>query len=254
MELIVPSSTEIVVERVNGAYTSIGLNRPSKKNALSPSVLKHLLEAIRDAMADGSGLVFLQSHVPGIFSAGFDLNFIGTDEDQPAHELMYQCFDALEQGEKVCVSYADGNVVGGGVELFLACDLRLATPASKFRLPPAELGGVYSYRGMNRFIRKLGTSQSAGIFLAAETYNAQDALRMGLVTKIVESRDTAEAFCSKTASLSMPAQRAMKAIINQISSRLTSDQSERDWHRMYRLQEAAERSGDLKERAKVRTR
>ena len=114
---------------------------------------------------------------------------------------MYKCFDWLERGDKVSIGFADGDVIGGWLELFLSCDLRLATRASKFRMPVTALGGVYAHEGTSRFIRKLGPSPCAEMFLMAPTYDAADALRLGIVTRIVESASAAEEFCEKVAAV-----------------------------------------------------
>ncbi|MFG1420915.1 enoyl-CoA hydratase/isomerase family protein [Roseixanthobacter liquoris] len=195
----------------DGAVLDIVLNRPSKRNALSPPMAREITAALKRAVRENVHMVVFRSTVNGAFCAGFDIGYMRDASADPA-EPLYELYTCLEHLPAVTVAFADGLVVGGGVELFLCCDLRLSSPLSTFRMPPAKLSVVYEREGIARFIRRTGLAATTELFLTGRSLTAQEAERCGLVTRVM----TEDAFLDYRADISTGAplaQRAMKEII-----------------------------------------
>jgi enoyl-CoA hydratase/carnithine racemase len=228
-----------------GRISAAVLNRPAKRNAISPEVAAGLMTVLEKVLADRSHVFLLRSAVPGVFCAGFDINFIGTDQEQAGEAAMSACIAKIDAATKVTVAFADGFVFGGGNELFLSADLRLATPRTTFRITPARLGVVYSYRGLARFFRVMGTTATMEMLLAARTMTAEEALRVGLVTRIVADETAALDYCREVASLAPLSQQAMKAALKHLAETMVPDQEPADiTSHLATLRKAAEQSND----------
>jgi enoyl-CoA hydratase/carnithine racemase len=231
-----------------GRISAAVLNRGAKRNAISPSLAKALLEILEVALHDRSHVFLLRSAAPGVFCAGFDISYLGTDQEDAGEAAMSACFDAIDAAAKVTVAFADGFVFGGGNELFLSADLRLATPKTTFRITPARLGVVYSFLGISRFVRAMGVTAAMELLLAAQTLTAEEALRIGLVTRIVPDEVAALDYCRQVARLAPLSQQAMKAMLKQLANGIAPPRaSEQEWHRMRALRAAADASEDRRE-------
>lgn len=236
----------------DGLITSIVLDRGGKKNAFSPAMAAELKRLLDLAQADRSRIVVIRSAVERVFSAGFDISFLGTDQAAAGQQALYDSFAAIETAEKITVAIADGIVMGGGNELFLSCDFRLATEEAVFRLTPARLSLIYSLEGMARFVRAIGPTAAMEMFVAARQLTAAEALRIGLVTRIVRDREEAMTYCRELLSSGPLAQRAMKQMIRQLAdwrACIPADPAIVD--RFEALRQAADRSADRKEAIKA---
>jgi enoyl-CoA hydratase/carnithine racemase len=202
----------------DGAVLHVVFNRPSKRNAISPAMAIATRTTLEEAARDDVRLVVLRSAAAGVFSAGFDiahLNNASADSD-PSLPL-YQLFDCLERFPAVTLAFVDGMTLGGGVELLVSCDLRLATPLSTFTMPPAKLSVVYEREGIARFIRCIGLAATNEMFLTGRSLTATEAERCGLVTRIV-SPDAVADYCAQILKGAPLSQRAMKEIISGFSA------------------------------------
>jgi enoyl-CoA hydratase/carnithine racemase len=241
-------SDEVLFEtREDGRLAIASLNRGAKRNSFSPALSAALLKVLGTALTDASHVFLLRSAVPGIFCAGFDISYLDTPEEESGEEAMKACFAAIEGAAKVTVAFANGNVFGGGNELFLSADLRLATPDTVFRITPARLGVVYSLPGLTRFLRAMGLTATMEMLVAAQPMSAEEALRIGLVTRIVPDEEAALAYCRRVAHLAPLAQRAMKASIKRLVQAATPPVSEAERRQVEALAELAHRSEDRRE-------
>lgn len=195
-------SDEVFLESLDdGRISAVVLNRPAKRNALSPALSKALNVLLQRALADASRVMLVRSAVPGAFCAGFDISYIGSDQHEEGEQTMLGCFALIEAARKVTISFADGAVYGGGTELFLSCDLRLATPTASFRITPALLGVVYPYRGLSRFVSVMGITATMELVMTARRIDAEEAMRIGLVTRVVADEAAAMEYCHQAAQL-----------------------------------------------------
>jgi enoyl-CoA hydratase/carnithine racemase len=125
-----------------------------------------------------------------VFSAGYDIG--GFDEGQfeeAAERLVAHPFqaalDALDAYPYPVVAQLNGHAIGGGLELALACDIRIAASGIKVGMPPAKLGLIYSHTGLRRFIDVCGVANTAELFYVGRNVDADRAERMGLVNEVV---------------------------------------------------------------------
>jgi enoyl-CoA hydratase/carnithine racemase len=200
----------------DGAVLHVILNRPAKRNALTPTMARRIREELQ-GLAPHVHLAVFRSAAPGVFCAGFDIGHLpgeATAED-PATPL-YELFAFLETCPVLTVAFADGLVVGGGVELFVCCDLRLTTLQSTFRMPPARLSIVYEREGLERFVRRAGLTAATEMFLAGRAYTAGEAQQCGLATRIV-SADELHPYCDDVRQGAPLARKARKEVLRSAS-------------------------------------
>jgi enoyl-CoA hydratase/carnithine racemase len=135
------------------------------------------------------------------FSAGYDLRDLGgggfADEAEKlvAHPFT-AAIDAIDAYPYPTVAALNGHAIGGGLELALTCDLRLAAHAIKLGMPPAKLGLVYSHTGIRKFIDVIGAARTRELFLVGGRINASTAHMWGLVNDVFGVDELAEAAVS----------------------------------------------------------
>jgi enoyl-CoA hydratase/carnithine racemase len=130
----------------------------------------------------------------GMFSAGYDIGEIPEEEfEERAERLVAHPFteaiDALEAFPYPTLAILPGHTIGGGLELALACDLRVAEDAIKLGMPPAKLGLVYSHTGLRRFIDAIGAARTRELFLLGSYIDAPTALGWGLVNRLAPAEE-----------------------------------------------------------------
>jgi enoyl-CoA hydratase/carnithine racemase len=164
-------------DRRNGVLI-VTLDRPERRNAVDRDTLLALRDAQR-AAADARVLVL--TGAPPAFSAGADLT--GVEQGEFAHLLgdVLRGFIALPIPTLAAV---DGPALGAGTQLAVACDLRVATPGSRFGIPAARLGLVVDHWTVERLARELGWPIARAMLLAAETYGAEALHRAGAVHRL----------------------------------------------------------------------
>jgi enoyl-CoA hydratase/carnithine racemase len=129
-----------------------------------------------------------------VFSSGYDIGDIPADvfaveaEKLVAHPFT-SALDALDRCEVPVVAQLTGHTIGGGLELALACDLRVASTGIKLGMPPAKLGLVYSHTGLRRFVSLIGEARTRELFLLGRYVDAETARAWGLVNRTVAASD-----------------------------------------------------------------
>lgn len=207
------SQEDILFEYADdGAVLHVILNRAAKRNALTPSMAQRI-QAELQGLPPRVHLAVFRSAAPGIFCAGFDIAYMAGEAaaKDPATPL-YDLFSFLETCPVVTVAFADGMAVGGGVELFVSCDLRLASATATFRMPPARLSLVYEQAGLARFVARSGLTAATELFLAGRAYTATEAQQCGLATRLLEAGDV-HAYCNELRQGAPLAQKAMKEVL-----------------------------------------
>ncbi|WP_135829862.1 enoyl-CoA hydratase/isomerase family protein [Halorussus halobius] len=167
----------------------VTLDRPERRNALAPGGLDALEAAVTDAGADPDcSVVYLRGAGPA-FCAGADLDVVaGLDRErgEAFAERGQRVADAIEAADCAVVAGVDGAARGGGVELALACDLRVATPAATFAEPGVRLGLFGAWGGTVRLPRIVGEGEALDLMLSGRTVDADEARRMGLVSRVTD--------------------------------------------------------------------
>lgn len=172
------------------------ISNPAKRNALDHPILDAITDALTELSEQKSGCVIITG-AQGMFSAGYDIGEIPDDEfEERAESLVAHPFakaiDALEAFPLPTLAVLPGHTIGGGLELALSCDMRVATAGIKLGMPPAKLGLVYSHTGLRRFIDAIGSARTRELFLLGEYIDADTALAWGLVNRVAPERELDE--------------------------------------------------------------
>ncbi len=215
------SSNPIKVER-HESVTIITLNRPEKLNALSRDTIAALGDAFTSFGNDAElRAVILTGSGDRAFSAGTDLSeliHVNADQATSVAERGQQLCNQIEQTPVPVIAAINGIAAGGGCELALACHLRIETPNAQFSLPETKLGIIPGYGGTQRLTRELGRARALELLLTSGKINAEDALRLGLVNRVVDASQllaSAEAWAQEIAQLAPLAIRAcLQAVVH----------------------------------------
>jgi enoyl-CoA hydratase/carnithine racemase len=163
------------------------ISNPDRRGALDQELLDALAEHARTL--DARCLVIRGSGT--VFSAGYDIGDLeGSSFEESAERLVAHPFhaalEALEAYPYPVVGQINGHAIGGGLELALTCDIRVAATGARFAMPPARLGLIYSHTGLRKFIDVCGVANTSELFHVGEAVDAERALAMGLVNQIVD--------------------------------------------------------------------
>jgi enoyl-CoA hydratase/carnithine racemase len=171
------------------------ISNPAKRNALDHPILDAISATLADRSGAGSQVrCVIVTGAHGMFSAGYDIGEI-PDEDfeEQAERLVAHPFtlaiDALAAFPHPTLASLPGHTIGGGLELALACDLRIAQAGIKLGMPPAKLGLVYSHTGLRRFIDTIGAARTRELFLLGTYIDAPTAHAWGLVNRVSAADD-----------------------------------------------------------------
>ena len=166
------------------SHRIITLNNPPV-NALSFAYSAKLLEDVLLAESDASTTAVIFTGANGIFSAGADINDF-LSEPAADTKTVRDVVNAIEHGKKIYIAAIDGNAMGGGLELALACDYRVATQRSKVGLPEIKLGLLPGAGGTQRLPRLIGAQDALQMMLKGETVSANDAKKKGMIDEIAD--------------------------------------------------------------------
>jgi enoyl-CoA hydratase len=209
-----------ITYEVKGHIAVLTINRPEALNALNTNVLDELLQAVTQAEADSSVYVLVITGAGKAFVAGADISQmrdLSAVEAKAFGEFGNSVFYKIETISKPVIAAVNGYALGGGCELAMACDIRIAGTKAKFGQPEVGLGITPGFGGTQRLPRIVGASKAKELILTAETIGAEEALRIGLVSKVVadeELMDTALAKANKIAGNAQIAVRQSKDAIN----------------------------------------
>ncbi|HEV2880869.1 MAG TPA: enoyl-CoA hydratase-related protein [Pyrinomonadaceae bacterium] len=215
-------TTDIVVEERGDAAAAVGLvyvrlNRPAKRNALTRAMLERLTEIFR-AFSERTNLraVVLTGTGHAAFSAGTDIAELDGLTRAGALETArrgQETCEAIELCPVPVIAAVNGIAAGGGCELALACHLRLAATHATFSLPELKLGMIPAYGGTQRLARAVGHGRALAAMLAGESLPAEEALRFGLVNRVVAAEQLSNEAETLAASLSQFAPLAVRACL-----------------------------------------
>jgi enoyl-CoA hydratase/carnithine racemase len=183
---------KLLIDAPADGVLRLTISNPAKRNALDHPILDAItatLTELSDAgpKAEKRCLVVTGAH--GMFSAGYDIGEIPEDQFEVQAESLVahpftQAIDALEAFPYPTLAVLPGHTIGGGLELALACDMRVAKEGIKLGMPPAKLGLVYSHTGIRRFIETIGAARTRELFLLGRNIDAATALAWGLVNRV----------------------------------------------------------------------
>ncbi len=197
------------------------LQSGSRFNKLSINTLRELKRAFVELEGDPAVVCIVLSGYPGeSFAVGADigqmLHFAAADALAFA-ELGQSLFSAMEACKKPIIGALNGITMGGGCDLALACDIRLATESLLIAHPGSKLGIITGFCGTQKLPRLVGKNCAREIFMTAESYSAADALRMGLVNRVFAAGEfwrEVEGFAARIAANPPLALSSAKRVIN----------------------------------------
>ncbi|MCZ6650980.1 MAG: enoyl-CoA hydratase-related protein [Acidobacteria bacterium] len=182
-------STDNILYEVKDRLAVMTVNRPGKLNALDSRTVKEILQTAGQAAADDSvGALIITGAGDKAFVAGADISELARQtlvEGQATSDRGQAAFSALENMDKPVIAAINGFALGGGLELALACHLRVAAANAVMGLPELGLGIIPGYGGTQRLARLVGRGHALEMILTARKVKADEAARMGLVNRVV---------------------------------------------------------------------
>lgn len=177
-------SALVHLERRHDGLAVVTLDNP-KVNALSTALLRRLRDVARE-LSDDPPRAVLVTGGPKVFAAGADISeFGGPDEAAEVGSAFLEALEAVAAIPRVTIAAVGGYALGGGCELALACDLRLASRRARFGQPEILLGIIPGGGGTQRLARLIGPSRAKEMVLSGRQVSADEALSWGLVDRVV---------------------------------------------------------------------
>jgi enoyl-CoA hydratase/carnithine racemase len=185
---------KLLLDRPAEAVARLRIANPERRNALDHEILAAIAAAL-PTLDDGIATrCVLITGTPPLFSAGYDIAEFTEDafEDE-AEALVAHPFQAAMEAIAAhpwpTVAAINGLCLGGGLELAVSCDLRIAAAGAKLGMPPAKLGLVYGHTGLRRFLETIGLPRTREMFFTGRNLSAMQAERIGLVNEVVEDEE-----------------------------------------------------------------
>ena len=209
-------------------FARIVLNRPERRNAISRAMWR-ALPAIRTSIeAQPDALVVIAEGAGGHFSAGADISEFDEVYSDAAATRDYG--DAIQDGlralmeiDRPTIAVLQGNVVGGGLAVALACDLRFCAADAYLAITPARLGLVYGHAETRRLVELVGPARAKDILFTGRRIETDEALSIGLIDRRVETalRETVLGYARGLADLSQASIRGGKRAVEAIAGGMT---------------------------------
>lgn len=199
---------------------TVTIDRPEALNALNSTVLDELFDVFNVIDQDENVRCVILTGAGRSFVAGADIaemSSLGPVEAKRFAQKGHKVMNFIEKTEKPVIAAINGFALGGGCEISMACDIRIASTKALFGQPETGLGITPGFGGTQRLSKIIGPGNASLLILTAQNIKADEAYRMGLVQKLVEPEElmpTAEALAEKIASNAPVAVMACKTLIN----------------------------------------
>jgi enoyl-CoA hydratase/carnithine racemase len=185
---------KLLIDRPAEHLARLTIANPSKRNALDRAILDAIAMALTELASEERTRCVILTGSHGMFSAGYEIGEIGDGRFQEEAEQLVahpftEAIEAVENHPSPTLAVLPGHTIGGGLELALACDLRVAAAEIRLGMPPAKLGLVYSHTGLRRFIDAIGAARTRELFLLGRYIDADTALGWGLVNRVVAASE-----------------------------------------------------------------
>jgi enoyl-CoA hydratase/carnithine racemase len=187
------SNGKLLVDEPAPAVARLTISNPAKRGALDSA----LLDALEETIPQLDARCLLITGEGTMFSAGYDIGNLADEIlAEHAERLIAHPFtaaiEAIDNYPYPTLAVLNGHAIGGGLEVALSCDLRLAAAPIALGMPPAKLGVVYSHTGIRKFIDAIGASRTRELFFVGRNINAATALEWGLINAVVEPEQLEE--------------------------------------------------------------
>ncbi|NLO22577.1 MAG: enoyl-CoA hydratase/isomerase family protein [Syntrophomonadaceae bacterium] len=211
---------ETILCEIEDGIGTITLNRPKVLNAINDELLKEMSEAL-DIFAENQNVkVVILTGGDKVFAAGADIVFMSEASSLEAESFVRLCHETIDKItnlDKPVIAAIAGLALGGGCELTLSCDIRIAAEGTNIGLPEINLGLYPGGGGTQRLTRLVGTGWAKQLLMTGKPIDAKSALNIGLVTKVVPAQELmkeAKGLALELARKSTIAMRLMKSCID----------------------------------------
>lgn len=183
-----------ILTQKNGLILNITINRPDQLNALNKQTIQELSQALNDAENDNHvGVIILTGSGEKSFVAGADIKEFAHFSIAQGGELAMNgqeiLFNVIENLSKPVIAAVNGFALGGGLELAMACHIRVASSNARMGLPEVSLGVIPGYGGTQRLAQLVGRGKANEMVFTAGMIKADEALNWGLVNYVVEPNE-----------------------------------------------------------------
>ena len=210
----------------------VKINRPDVYNAVNIEAILELENAMHDLNDDENISVVVITGEGKAFVSGSDISKLVEMDSLKAREyskIGQRVLDFIEKMEKPVIAAVNGFALGSGCELAMACDIRIASEKAKFGQPEVKLGLIPGHAGTQRLARLVGVAKAKELIFTGEMIDAQEALRIGLVNRVVVPDvllDEAKNVAKKIMEVGPTAVRIAKTVINRgVDANLTTANS-----------------------------
>jgi 2-(1,2-epoxy-1,2-dihydrophenyl)acetyl-CoA isomerase len=183
---------DMVLQKLDRGLLTITMNRPDRRNALNPDMTRGLVDAARRAAEDHDVRAVLLKGAGGTFCVGGDVKSMAEGRAPLPFEAKrvnlrrgMEVSRILHQMAKPVVAQVDGAAAGAGLSIALACDLRIASESAKITTAFAKVGLSGDYGGTHFLTQMLGSAKARELYLMSPVLTAQEALSLGMVSKVV---------------------------------------------------------------------
>ena len=215
-----------VLYRIEDNIAFITLNRPKALNALNTETLRELDEAVSAAGKDESVKAIVITGEGRAFVAGADISQmrdLTVQEGRDMTILGQEVFTRIENLDKPVIAAVNGFALGGGCELAMACDIRVASDKAKFGQPEVNLGIIPGYGGTQRLPRLVGKGAAKYLIFTGEMISAEEAYRIGLADKVVPAEELMDSVVSMAKTIMSKAPISIKMAKHAINNGLNVD-------------------------------
>jgi len=244
------ASGKLLLDEPAERVARLRISNPAKRGALDHEILDTLAETV--AHLDARCLIVTgDGHV---FSAGYDIgNFDDGNFEEAAEKLVAHPFtaaiEALDAYPYPTLAAVNGHAIGGGLELAVTCDIRLAASGVRMGMPPAKIGLIYSHTGLKKFIDACGVANTNELFHVGRNVDAERGRQMGLVNQVLEPEELERASVemaaeiARNAPLSLAGNKRVIRTLRDYPTRLPAEVE----RQLVELRESCFRSEDFRE-------
>jgi enoyl-CoA hydratase/carnithine racemase len=253
LDRIETGSDRLLLDFPAEAVARLTLHNPERRNALDHETLDALTGTIPQLDRGIEIRCLVITGAPPVFSAGYDIGSIPeesfeTDAEALVAHPFHRALDVLRDFPWPTLAAINGHCLGGGLELAITCDLRIAAEGAKLGMPPAKLGLVYGHTGIARFIETIGAPRTSELFLTGNNLDAAAAERINLVNWVSDDESLPERAIELAAGIAGNAPLSMKGNKQMIRTLLDNPVlGEADERELIELREACFGSEDFRE-------
>ena len=247
-----PTATEKLIARKDGAIGWVIFNNPEKRNAMSLEMSEATAATMESYAKDPEvRVVILRGQGDKAFISGADISQFkerrsNAEQVKAAEAISERTSKAIRECPKPVIAMIRGYCMGGGLGTAVVCDLRIASDDSRFGVPAAKLGVGYRFNGIRRLSELVGPSFTAEIFYTGRQFSAQEALQMGLVNRVLPAAELEKYVLDYAATLAGNAPLTIAAVKRSLIE-LRKDPADRDLDLCQRMVDACFASEDYVE-------